>query len=190
MKYISRKALPCLWLLGAAGLMYIYFLPYYPIGSTIDDAGYLLAARSLTQGQYVNLAFPTHPPLNIPMPGYPLFLAPFVLTMHSLWVLPKLVSILVSLLGSLAFWYFLKDQLNPPLRLLLVAMYAFHPAAHDYVRTPLLAAVSGYFFLAAPPLFTIVFPGRTLAWRGLGMGRPAAAARHRSLSSRRLAALE
>jgi hypothetical protein len=59
---------------GLAGL-YLLCLRAYYVGFFNDDAFYIIGARSLLQGRYVELNAPGHPPLDNYPPGYPILLA-------------------------------------------------------------------------------------------------------------------
>ncbi|MBI4349330.1 MAG: hypothetical protein HY553_21000, partial [Elusimicrobia bacterium] len=68
---------PAALLLLAAGAVYASCLDYFFFGRVGDDARHWLAAQSILQGRYVDLAHPERMNLAIPPPGYPLLLLPF-----------------------------------------------------------------------------------------------------------------
>lgn len=66
--------------LAAAAALYFVCRRAYFVGFFNDDAFYLIGAKSLLQGRYVELNHPAQPPYDTYAPGYPLLLA--------LWSLP------------------------------------------------------------------------------------------------------
>lgn len=64
-------------LLLAAGAVYASCLDYFFFGRVGDDSRHWLAALSILQGRYVDLAHPEFKNLAIPPPGYPILLLPF-----------------------------------------------------------------------------------------------------------------
>ncbi|MBI5200547.1 MAG: hypothetical protein HY925_03090 [Elusimicrobia bacterium] len=70
-----RRAAAGLLLLAAAAV-YASCIDYFFFGRVGDDARHWLAALSVLQGRYVDLAHPDLHALGIPPPGYPLLLLP------------------------------------------------------------------------------------------------------------------
>src|ERR1019366_3370962 len=91
------------WVIGAAAVFYALLLPRYDIGFYNDDAAYVLAGKSLLQGNYLSLASPHQPFTTFPMPGMPLFIAPWVWLVQPHWFLLEWVSVVVTLLTGLLF---------------------------------------------------------------------------------------
>lgn len=78
----------------------IFFLKqswdYAYVGYYADDAHYVLLSKALLSGKgYVNLADPNEPQFRGYPPGFPLFLAPFVLIVNGQYDLLKWVNIVI-----------------------------------------------------------------------------------------------
>lgn len=117
-----------LWVLGAAAILYAVFARLQYVGGMDDDSAYILAAKSLLSGHYVNLALPG--PAVAPQypPGYPAFLAPFVLLLQPHWDALKCVSLALSLLNVCLAWELYRDWLAPWPKVLALVLFALNPA--------------------------------------------------------------
>jgi len=115
------------WILGAAAVLYILTAPRFYVGHFQDDARDILAAKALLSGSYSNLQLPGRPPLNFPLPGFPLFLAPFVALLSSCLPCLKVIPIAFTL-GSVwlarRLW---EPELSGPASDVLLAICAFNP---------------------------------------------------------------
>jgi len=152
------------WLLAAAGLFYVFLLPRFHVGYYSDDAEYILAAESLTQGHNVILSLPEHPPQYKRSLGLPLLLIPFVTVWAPHWNALGLISIGAILLSGYFFWEISGLWCPPWRRLGLLTLYLFNPVTASY-------AVS----VLTEPLFTLLalwvfFIRRPVWWLGLLLG--------------------
>jgi len=131
-----------------AASVYAALAPRFYVGYFGDDARDILAARSLLHGSYSDWQQPSHPPLNFPLPGFPLLLAPWTaLLVRALgWL--RLIPIL-STLGSL---FFLRKLFEPHFSTsaafsACMALFAFNPATLAY-STFVISDASYLFFMA------------------------------------------
>ena len=90
------------WLVVAAAVVYVALSTRFYVGYFGDDARDILASRSLLHGAYADWQQPGHPPLNLPLPGFPFLLAPFVALFGSAFGFLRIVPIL-STIVSLVF---------------------------------------------------------------------------------------
>jgi 4-amino-4-deoxy-L-arabinose transferase-like glycosyltransferase len=144
----------------AAACLYALLAPRFYVGHFGDDARDILASKALLQGSYSNLQLPGHPPLNFPLPGFALFLMPFVALFqkHLEWL--KLVPISLCL-GSIFLVYQLwKDDLSPTALGLLLAFFAFNPTTLALSSTVI--SDTPYLFML---LFTFVLLRHPPDWR-------------------------
>ena len=65
------------------------------------DARTILAAKALLLGSYSDLQLPGRPPLNFPLPGFPLFLVPFVALLSSCVACLKIIPMMFTLGSAL-----------------------------------------------------------------------------------------
>lgn len=155
----------------AAGL-YLLVLPRYPIGYAIDDALYILAAKSLTLGRYVALHMPGQPPLTDPLPGFPLLLAPFIVLVRGHWALLKAISFVVTLSSVILFARLLRRWVEGWALVTVVALFAFNPTTVNF--SGIVVSEPFFLFLVLVILLTLsgdteFSPGGTAAI-GLGLG--------------------
>lgn len=87
-----------LWALLLGPFLWIHFSDFY-VGTFNDDAYYLLAAKSLLQGEYKELAVPEEPDLVSYYPGYPIILALWTKLGGNGFFSIKLFSFLLAFLG-------------------------------------------------------------------------------------------
>ena len=80
--------------------------PKYQVGVTIDDAEYIILARSLVSGnQFRLINYPADPPTSHYPFGFPLLLAPFAAIFPTDLSIYKILSILATLVNAtLIFW--------------------------------------------------------------------------------------
>ncbi|MFA6030609.1 MAG: glycosyltransferase family 39 protein [Elusimicrobiota bacterium] len=90
---VSRWAFRALF--GALAVVYVLALRSYFVGYFNDDAFYLIGAKSLLQGRYVQLHAPTEAAFIQYLPGYPLLLAPLLAFFAETSVVLQLYSILL-----------------------------------------------------------------------------------------------
>jgi hypothetical protein len=112
------------------------------IGITYDDSKYILIAKSLLAGHYVALDLPGLPPLNYHLPGFSLFLVPFVWLIQPSWVWLKLIPLILTFVNGVLFWYWLEGRTSDARRTLIVAVYTVNHVT-----------VMGSGVLMAEPLF-------------------------------------
>jgi hypothetical protein len=118
--------------LSLAALLYSLLFNQFYVGFLNDDALYIGAARSLLQGHYQALWTPGHPPLNAPVPGFPLFLMPWVALAgaHLSWL--RLVPIVSTLISGYLLWLFAKRWLSPTLAAFVMSLFLFNPTTLRY----------------------------------------------------------
>ncbi len=119
---------PLVWILLGAGLLYFANLPRTFIGCFSDDARDLLAAKALLQGHYASLQSPDHPPLNFPLPGFPLLLAPVMALVGHHWAWMKIIPLASALVSGILFWGLLEDVVEPRIRIFLLLLFLFNPS--------------------------------------------------------------
>lgn len=98
------------------------------IGTSYDDAKYIILAESLASGQgYELINFP-HPQIerNFP-PGWPLVLAPFTLVFPKNYDALKVVSLALWLLSILLVYKLFSKRLSSPFLEILTALVALNP---------------------------------------------------------------
>ncbi len=125
-RFLANAAFPWFPLLGIA-VVYALAIHAYYVGFFNDDAFYIIGARSLLQGRYVELNQPGFPPLLHHMPGYAVFLAPVAL-FHPLTFLPyQLLSVVMTLSGLAVLWRLLEGECLPPARWAIWILSALNP---------------------------------------------------------------
>ena len=134
-----------------AALLYALLWPKFSVGFANDDALYILGAQSLRHGQYVSLQYPRHPALTDPLPGYSLFLTPFVHWVAPHWSLLKATTILLTLVTGVLLWWFFAPWFGERERTLLAAMFWFNPYTAQFSVT----LFSEPFFLFMISLFLL-----------------------------------
>lgn len=121
--YITSVAV----LLVSAACLYASFLSLIPIGYVIDDALYILAGKSLLHGHYLALTLPTPTALTDPLPGFPLFLAPFIVFLEPHWALLKILPLSLTLANGGMLYKLFCQRLGSVSAALLVAFFLFNP---------------------------------------------------------------
>lgn len=135
-------------LLLLVGLLYLPAFPRYDVGSIVDDARYILGAQSLAQGEYRTLDTPTPAPLTDPLPGYPLFLVPFVQAVQPHWAALKGVSFLLTLASAVMVYALLAPWLSSAPALWAAALYAANPTTVNFSVTVMSEPCFLFFVLA------------------------------------------
>ncbi|MFI5390580.1 MAG: hypothetical protein ACHQYQ_04390, partial [Bacteriovoracales bacterium] len=92
-----------------------------------DDAVYIIGAKSLLSGKFIDLANPNHSPLINYLPGYPLLLAPFVKIVDPHWIYLKFLSSVLIAISGLLLWKLLDPWFSPLFRLLFLCSFVFNP---------------------------------------------------------------
>jgi hypothetical protein len=116
----------CVGILLAAGALYGVLLAQHYVGFLNDDVCYLLAARSLWQGRYVQSYLPEHPYLIHYLPGFPFFLAPFARLASPHWEWLKLLPWTLTLFCGALLWDCLGDS-QPGEKTWVLFLFLFNP---------------------------------------------------------------
>ncbi|MCX5794118.1 MAG: hypothetical protein NTY77_01310 [Elusimicrobia bacterium] len=111
-----------------AALFYATQLGRSYVGVLIDDASYIAGARSLLQGRYVDLTRPDTPPLIHFLPGFPLFLSPWVGCVAPHWQLLQGLAVALILVAAILLHRWLAGRLSGRERGLAVLLFALNPA--------------------------------------------------------------
>ncbi|MDD5629528.1 MAG: hypothetical protein PHU21_10725 [Elusimicrobia bacterium] len=151
--------------LALALVLYWLYSRFYYVGQLNDDAYYVLGARSLLQGRYVDLADPFGRAMPFFPPGFPLFLSPFALIFAPHWEALRLVGMGVACASALALSRLFGRWLAPAGSLLLLALYAGNAAV---CRSASWVISDSFFTLLALSSFLVMR-------RVLERGEPAAA---------------
>ncbi len=114
-------------LLCVAAVLWAVVSPRFPVGHFEDDARDILAAQSLLQGRYANLQNPAQPLLNFPLPGFPLFLSPFVFLVQGRWEWLKILPGALSLLMLVMMYRLARSVLTPEQAMLATGLMAINP---------------------------------------------------------------
>jgi tetratricopeptide (TPR) repeat protein len=162
------------FLIAAAALLYCVLLPQHYIGFMEDDAMYVLGAKALTGGRYVLLNAPDHPPQNLALPGFPLFLAPFVKLVDPHWAWLKWVPLGLLLFSAMLLWKLLEPWTPSVWRSLSLGLFLFNPLTVE--MSHLVLSESCFLALSLLILSELdpVVQGKTASWTpwalGLGLG--------------------
>lgn len=182
-----KRFLPLVIFLIAV-LTYVLVFPRYPIGYPLDDALYILAAKSLAAGRYVALYLPGQPPLTDPLPGFPLLLTPFVAWVGNHFTLLKVLPLALTLASLVLFWRLCGPLVGAFSALALTALFAFNPTTVNFssivVSEPFFLFLALLSFLQLRSLLKmettpkIIGLGVLMAWAALvrpqGLALPAA----------------
>jgi hypothetical protein len=114
-------------LFAAAAVLYSVCLDAYYVGFFNDDAFYLIGARSLLGGSFLELSHPAAPPLIQYLPGWPLLLTPAAALGGFLPARLTAAAAMLAAAGAAA-WCF-ADDLDEDGRLMLAAVCALNPLA-------------------------------------------------------------
>lgn len=114
------------WLILGSGIIYLLSLRAYYVGFFNDDAFYIIGARALAQGRYVELNAPGQPPLVNYLPGYSLILVPVAWLAGNSLLPYQLLSVLMCLLALGLLWR-LFEGLAPSARWAALAVSGFNP---------------------------------------------------------------
>jgi hypothetical protein len=126
-KVLRSARLRWVLLLGIAASFYLSLWPFHYVGATEDDAMYVLNARSLTKGHYGKLNLPGNPPETLALPGYSLFLAPFVYAAGGHWQSLKIITPLLLLLLAFALARWMQPAEPGSVVLGTIALFLFNP---------------------------------------------------------------
>jgi len=97
------------------------------VGFMEDDAQYVLGAKSLLTGQYADINLPHPPPTVSPMPGFSLFLTPFVALVGKHFNILKILMAALILLCGYLLHNLLKPWGTPSFRIWVTAVFLFNP---------------------------------------------------------------
>lgn len=158
-------------ILGAAAMLYGFFARLYWVGYFNDDAYFIIGARALLRGRFVNLFDPYQRPIVHYLPGFPLFLAPFAEAAAPHWGRLKLLCILIALGSAAALARLFGRWLKPPQLAVLLALYALNPslarAASFVMADMFFALLSLLVFLALRRCLEVPTPGGTMGLAAL-----------------------
>jgi hypothetical protein len=115
------------WILLLAALLYSLQLNRHYMGFLSDDGNYIVGARSILHGSYREMNRPEAPAQTLFLPGFSLFLSPFVAAIDRRWASLQAVPIGLLLLSVLLLWRLFKDRLSLPERALAVLLFAVNP---------------------------------------------------------------
>lgn len=101
---ISRDNIFIVALLTSAAVFYLLAYRAYYVGFFNDDAFFVIGARSLLEGRYVELNHPLEPALRTYLPGYPLLLSPLVALFPNTTLPLQIFSMVLVLGGLFLFW--------------------------------------------------------------------------------------
>lgn len=146
--------------------MYAALFPQLYLGYFNDDALYVVAAQSVLQGRYIRLYHPLLPPMNHPLPGYPVFLAPFLWIAQPHWAALKAINIVVTMLSCVLLWDLWSLSLDSWTCALAVALYALNPTTATYAATVMPEPCFLLLFLVALNVFRayLAHPRHDSAW--------------------------
>ncbi len=114
-------------LIVAAALLYGLCRYAYFVGFFNDDAFYVIGARSLLQGRYVELNQPGTPPLVNYMPGYPALLAIVMRFFPDSFLPLQLFSVAMAAVGLFVFSKIVDGEESFLITTLALAAAAFNP---------------------------------------------------------------
>jgi hypothetical protein len=97
------------WWPAALFVFYLLFLRAYYVGFFNDDAFYVVGARSLLQGGYMELSSPVPRPLDNYPPGYPLLLAQVLWLFGGSLLAAQLLSVALSVASAWLLWKLSED---------------------------------------------------------------------------------
>lgn len=123
----SMRRGPWALLFLAAAALYALCRGAYFVGYFNDDAFYLIGARSLSDGAFLELNRPGAPPLVQYLPGWPLLLVPAA-ALGSVAAAQATAGLAMLAAAAAAAWCFRAD-LDAEGRLLLAALLLFNPLA-------------------------------------------------------------
>lgn len=139
--------------LAALGALYLLCLRAYYVGFFNDDAFYLIGAKSLLQGRYVELNAPGEPPLIQYPPGYSILLAQVAWLFGDSTLAAQLFSVALTLGFVGLSWALLAAELPAAAAVAAAAMVAFNPLTASLSGTVLsdlpLAALMALLLVAA-----------------------------------------
>lgn len=92
------------WWPAALFAFYLLFLRAYYVGFFNDDAFYVIGARSLLQGGYMELSSPAPRPLDNYPPGYPLLLAQVLWLFGDSLLAAQLLSVALAAASAWLLW--------------------------------------------------------------------------------------
>lgn len=145
----------------------------YPVGLFIDDARFILRSLSLLQGKYVALELPGHPPTNIPSPGFPFLLLPFVAALAPAWDALPWIALAITV-GAVYFLWTVLKELETPWRVAVVSLFALNPFTGAFASALLAESAVILFTFASleairaardePALWKDILCGLLLGW--------------------------
>jgi Dolichyl-phosphate-mannose-protein mannosyltransferase len=147
------------------------------VGYAIDDALYILGAQALLGGRYINLCLPGHIPLTDPLPGFSLFIAPFVALVQPHWLYLKIVVLAMTLLSGVLIYRLFRSSLTGFGAAAVWILFAFNPTTVNFsgivVSEPCFLLFALLIFLLLEKILQkeeilhSIFLGVLLGWAGL-----------------------
>jgi len=110
-----------------AALIYALSLRAYYVGFFNDDAFYVIGARSLAAGSYLELNQPGHPPLVNYMPGYPLLMVPLIWIFGESPFVLQLFSIFLTVITLGLIFRLFRREWDVKILLPFLLICAFNP---------------------------------------------------------------
>lgn len=156
--------------LSVAALLYLLSLRAYYVGFFNDDAYFLIGAKSLLSGQFVELNQLAQPSIIHYTPGYSLLLAPLVAIFGLSTLVYQLFSVAMVVGSYFLAWLLLRDVIEPIILWPTLILSAFNPVTVSLSGT-VLSDIPFLFFSLA---FFVMLRGKwdqrdKFVWAGFGV---------------------
>lgn len=164
----KTRLIRALIFVSAAGL-YAALWSRIVIG-TNDDALYILGAKSLLAGHYVDLSEALLPPMTLPLPGFSMVLAPFVAIFEPHWDVLKIIPLLMTLLSGLLLMKLLEKNFKPAFINIVLALFLFNAVTAENSVQLMSESTFMCFSLAAFLLLKKIEDGARQNWPSILLG--------------------
>lgn len=125
MELLSNKVLLLVLIFSLP--IYLLSINTFQIGEYMDDARYIVLAKSIAYGYgYKLINYPSAPLENACSFGYPLLLAPLILTFPHSFISLQLLSIIATLVSIIFFYLLIRKRLKAIYVALIISMFAFN----------------------------------------------------------------
>jgi len=144
------------------------------IGTSYDDAHYIILAESLSSGQgYELINFPNPQIERAFPPGWPILLTPLTFLFQGNYTVLKLFSLVLWLASILLIYKLLSRQIESPGREIVAGLIAINPLLVGTSVTVM--SESAYLFFSLLALFVVVINSERMAGstNSIGTGNPA-----------------